>query len=225
MQFRIIQRDGPARIGEYAVEKTNVKTPNILYVHTDRFPSPHFADMLITNSKRHKEKPTLCLSNRDFYPKDLPKELLLSLMKNNKTESTKYCIVPGNSKLLDEAINGNPASLFIVAYAHQLFRQPKKFVEFIVNLREKIGCQKVIYLPAVGEPASFALLAYMGIDFFDSLHAIQSARANTLLFPTGGYNKNNLQELSCNCPTCTNVKGNPSDMDFQEILDHNYFTL
>ncbi len=225
MQFRIMKRDGPARIGECTVEKTTVKTPNIFYVHTDRFPSPRFADILITNSKRHKGKTTLRFSNHVFYPKDLPKELILSLMKNDNPESTEYCIVPGNSKLLDEAINDNPASLFIVAYAHQLFRQPKKFVEFMVNLQEKIGYQKVLYLPAVGEPASFALLAYMGIDFFDSLHAIQSARANTLLFPTGGYNKNNLQELSCNCPTCTNVKGKPSDMDFREILYHNYFAL
>ncbi|MBN2066416.1 MAG: DUF5591 domain-containing protein, partial [Candidatus Thermoplasmatota archaeon] len=225
MHFRTIQRDGPARIGEYKFKNTNIQTPNIFYIHTDRFHSPRFADVLITNGKKHKEKPTLQVSNRLLYAKDLPKELHRSRMKNDKKEHNEYHVLVGNNEIIDEAVNKNPASLFIVAYAYQLFQQPKKFVEFIVELREKIGYQKLIHLPGVADPSSLALLAYMGIDFFDSLSAIRSARAHTLLFSTGSYDKNNLRELSCSCPACTKVKVHPSELEFQEILHHNYFAL
>ena len=119
----------------------------------------------------------------------------------------------------------NPASFFIVANSFQLFQQPRKFIDFIAELRQKIGYQKMIYLPSVGDPTCFALLAYIGVDFFDSVSAIQAARDNILLFPNGRYNKDELEELPCNCPSCNKFKGKPSDISFQEILDHNYFMM
>lgn len=225
MQFSTIKRDGPARIGECTFKNDNVKTPNIFYIHTDRFHSPRFADVLITNGKRHKEKPTLQVSSHLLYAKDLPKKLHRSHMKNDKKKRQEYYILTGNDEIIDDEVNKNSTSLFIVAHAYQLFQQPKKFVDFIVELREKIGYQKLIHLPDIGDPSSFALLAYMGIDFFDSLSAIQSARTHTLLFPTGRYKKNHLQELSCSCPACTKAKVHPSELGFQEILHHNYFAL
>jgi archaeosine synthase len=225
MQFSVNERDGPARTGEFIIENKQVRTPNIFYVHTDRFNAPDFADILITNSKQQKGKPTLKISNHLIYPKDIPKELHLSAIKQHKKDNKDYYVIPGNKETIDDALKDNPASLFVVANAFQLFQQPKKFVDFIVELREKVGYQKTIYLPTIGNPSSIALLAYMGIDFFDSISAIRAARANTLLFPTGDYAKDDLQELPCSCPSCTKVKGKPSEMNFQEILNHNYFAL
>jgi len=225
MQFSVNERDGPARTGEFIIENKQVRTPNIFYVHTDRFNASDFADIIIANSKQQKGKPTLKISNHLIYPKDIPKELHLSAIKQHKKDNKDYYIIPGNKEVVDDALKGNPASLFIVANASQLFQQPKKFVDFIVELREKIGYQKTIYLPTIGNPSSIALLAYMGIDFFDSISAIQSARSNALLFTAGDYAKEDLRELPCSCPSCNKVKGKPSEMSFQEILNHNYFAL
>jgi len=225
MQFSVNERDGPARTGEFVIENKQVRTPNIFYVHTDRFNAPDFADILITNSKQQKGKPTLKVSNHFIYPKDIPKELHLSEIKQHKKDNKDYYVIPGNKETIDVALKDNPASLFVVANAFQLFQQPRRFVDFIVELREKVGYQRTIYIPSIGNPSSIALLIYMGIDFFDSISAIQAARANTLLFPTGNYAKDALRELPCNCPACTKVKGKPSEMSFQEILNHNYFAL
>ena len=225
MLFSVNERDGPARTGEFIIKNKQVKTPNIFYVHTDRFNAPDFAYIIITNSKQQKGKPTLKISNHLIYPKDIPRELHLSAIKQQKKDNKDYYVIPGNKEVVDDALKGNTASLFIVANASQLFQQPKKFVDFIVELREKIGYQKTIYLPTIGTPSSIALLAYMGIDFFDSTSAIQSARSNALLFPTGDYAKDDLRELPCSCPACTKVKGKASDMSFQEILNHNYFAI
>lgn len=221
MKLEVKKRDGPARIGELLTNNKRVITPNILFVDTNRFKAPNFANILITNDKRQKDKPILQISSQFVYPKDLPKELHLLNIKQDK----KYYVIPGKKDIIDDALKDNFAFLFIVANAYQLFQQPKKFADFIVELREKIGYQKMIYLPSIGDPTNFALLAYMGVDFFDSISAILAAKKGILLFSNGKYSKKELYELPCNCPSCSKFKRKPSDMDFKDILNHNYFTM
>ena len=225
MHFQIKRRDGPARIGELLVDNSKIITPNILFVNTKRFKAPDFADILITNNDSKNAKATLKISNYFVYPKDLSEELHLSAIKLQKKEKNNYYVLPGNKDMIDDALKDNPASFFIVANAFQLFQQPKKFVDFIVTLREKIGYQKMIYIPAVGDPNNFSLLSYTGVDFFDSLSAIIAARNKKLLFPTGQYHINEVEELPCSCPSCSKFKGELDKMDFETILNHNYYSI
>ncbi len=225
MQFSVKERDGPARIGELIVDRKRIVTPNILFVDTDRFKTPNYTDILIINNKRQKEKPTLQISNYFVYPKDIPKELHLLSIRDYKKDNEKYYVIPGNKNVIDDALKDNPASIFIVANALQLFQQPRKFTDFILELRAKIGYEKLIYFPSIGNPANFALLAYSGVDLFDSVSAILAARENTLLFSNGGYNTNELHELPCSCPSCSKSKDKPCNMSFQNILNHNYFAI
>jgi len=225
MQFSVKERDGPARIGELLVDRKRIVTPNILFVDTDRFKTPNYIDILIINNKRQKEKPTLQISNYFVYPKDIPKELHLLSIRDYKKDNKKYYVIPGNKNVIDDALKDNPASIFIVANALQLFQQPRKFTDFILELRAKIGYEKLIYFPSIGAPANFALLAYSGVDLFDSVSAILAARENILLFSNGGYNTNELHELPCSCPSCSKSKDKPCNMSFQNILSHNYFAI
>ncbi len=240
MQFRVKNRDGPARIGELLIEDNKVTSPNILFVNTSRFKAPNFADILITNdnlkigksvirigrnafsSLADKKDEDLSVNNYLIYPKDMPKESHLSSIKSNKNKSLCY-VIPAKKEIINDALKDNNAQLFIVANAVQLFFQQSKFVEFIAELRQKIGYQKMIYLPCVGDPSSFALLTYMGVDFFDSVAAIMAARNEILLFPTGHYKKNELNEIPCSCPSCSNIKS--SEMNFSQILNHNYYAI
>jgi len=225
MHFQIKRRDGPARIGELLVDNSKIITPNILFVNTKRFKAPDFADILITNNDSKNAKATLKISDYFVYPKDLSEELHLSAIKTQKKEKNNYYVLPGKKDVLDKALKDNPGPFLIVANAFQLFQQPKKILDFIVTLREKTGYQKMIYLPAVGDPNNFALLSYMGVDFFDSLQAIIAARNNMLLFQTGQNNVTELNELPCSCPSCSKFKGELDKMDFVTILNHNYYVM
>jgi archaeosine synthase len=225
MLLSVKKRDGPARIGELLIDNKRVITPNLLFVNTSRFKAPDFADIFITNNKPREKKPTLQISNYFVYTKDIPKELHLIAIKQYKKENKKYYVLPGNKDIINDAIKDNPAILFIISNAYQLFQQPKNFVNFIVELKEKIDYEKLIYLPSIGDPTNFALLTYMGIDFFDSISAITAARDSTFLFSNGRYNKNDLNELPCSCPSCSKYKGAPCDMRFKDILNHNYFVM
>jgi len=243
MQFSVKKRDGPARLGELVIADKKVVTPNILFINTSRFKSPDFADLVVTNQNIKTEKSALRIMNSVFspltgkiedelqiskymtYPKDLPDELHLATMKLYKKEKVTCYVISGNKGIINDALENNSASFFIVGNTVQLSHQQSKFVDFITELREKIGYQKMIYLPCIGDPTSLALLTYIGIDFFDSVSAILAARMGNLLFSTGKYNVNDLEEVPCSCPACSGFEGKPSEMNFQQILSHNYFAL
>jgi archaeosine synthase len=146
------------------------------------------------------------------------------LISNEKKKTTKP-ILNFTDELLIKRIENNYDPLFIIENAQQLLNQPKKFIDFIINLREEIGYQKAIYMPSVGNPINLALLTYIGIDIFDSTSAIIAARKNKLLFEIGELNKNDLKENPCNCPVCFNKFNDTKEMKFQDILYHNYHSL
>jgi len=116
------------------------------------------------------------------------------------------------------------ANLIIVKYASQLLNQHKNFVDYIINLRKKIGYQRAIYVPVVGDPTNIAIFAYLGIDLFDSTSAIIAARNKNLFFETGAVKKDDLKEIYCNCPICNKIK-NPKELSYEDILNHNYYTI
>ena len=243
MRFEVKNRDGPARIGELLIKDRKITTPNILFVNTSRFKAPNFADILLTNNNIKTERSTLRIGDDAFsslasevngelsinnyliYPKDVSKKLHLFAIKFNKKQMSNCYVMPSKKETINDALKDSNSSLFIVANAAQLLSQQSKFVEFITELREKIGYQKMIYLPCIGNPTNLALLTYLGIDFFDSMSAIIAARNNILLFPTGKYDKNKLNEIACNCPACNKINDKPSEMSYSQILNHNYFAF
>ena len=221
MKFCIKRRNGPARIGELIIKNKKIFTPGILFLNTKRFKSPSFANILISNEKSNQNKPTLQISKQFVFPKDIAEKI----NKKNIKQNNEYFVIPANIEILKDNIKENSASLFIIANASQILNQPKNFVDFIIALRKKIGYQKLIYLPSVGNPSNFALFTYLGIDLFDSISTIIAARKNILFFSHGEVNKNELNEISCSCPSCINLKNDPSKMEFDEILNHNYYAI
>ena len=237
MNFRVQNRDGPARTGQLIIDDKNVITPNIFFLDSPRCKAPEFSDIILTNKTRKTKIPTIriggsifsaadikkknkgLLNNYLISPKDVTKELHLSVIAHNK--NTECFVIPTKKELISEITKKNDAILFIITNATQLFSQQSHFINFITELREKIGYQKLIYLPCIGDPSSIALLTYLGVDLFDSFSAVMAARNETLLFPTGHYKKNQLPELPCNCPSCIKIK-NASKMNYNEILEHNY---
>jgi len=198
MQFIIKKRDELSRIGELIINSKRVATPNILFVNTSRLKAPVFTDIIISNTDLKTKNPVLKVTD-----KKLPDEFL-EIEEKHHFEFKKDVI--------------------IIKYAKQLFERPKKFVDFVVNLRKKAGPEKTIFAPGIAVPSNLALLTYISLDLFDSSRAIIAARNNTMFFSDGEYKTNDLTELPCNCPVCTSKK-NSSELTFEDILDHNYYTL
>lgn len=111
--------------------------------------------------------------------------------------------------------------IVIIKYASQLFDQPAKFVNTYLKIKSELDDNFAIYIPSICKPSNLSLLAYMGVDFFDSTFAIIAARKNFMLFQDGEFPLEDLKEIPCNCFICSKVK-NPSNMSFEQILNHNY---
>jgi len=157
MKYIVKNRDGPARTGHILIDNNKILTPNILFIDNKRFSAPTFADIVISNDSSKTKKPNIEISDYFFYSKDLSKELHQKTIKINKNTQKNICIIPCDIEVIDEAINDNSASIYILTNSERLFLQSKKFVDFIVKLREKIGYNKTIYLPSIAKPESFAL--------------------------------------------------------------------
>ena len=147
------------------------------------------------------------------------------ILITNENKLKKKPAIAFSEKLLIQRLEEKHDLIFIIKNAQQLLRQPKKLVDYIVNLKEEIGYQKLIYIPSIVNQSNLALLTYLGIDLFDSTSAIVAARNNNLFFEIGQINKNELNEIPCNCPICLNYSSNPKEMKFEDILNHNYYSL
>jgi archaeosine synthase alpha-subunit len=238
MQFIIKKRDELARIGLLKIEKNKIKTPNIIYPKIKDIKTPDFSEILLSKKKnpqkttlkvnrnfskiKQKDSEPFSIKNYFFYTKDSPRELHIENLKkiNNNQD---IILIPPKKEIISEYTKNKNSKFFIITNSSQLFQQPKKFVDFIFKLKEKINYEKNIYLPAIAEPQNMALLTYLGIDFFDTIQAIIAARNKQLFFPNGKYNLKEFDEIPCNCPICQKKDKNPNNLNFNDILFHNYY--
>jgi archaeosine synthase len=196
MKFYVKKRDELSRIGEIIIDDKKVVTPNILSVNTNRFKAFDNAEVILSNIEVKTNKPIL------------------------KFLQTPLKLKEKNFYHIDKK-----TGFIIIEYAYQLFKKSKNFIDLIINLRRKLGPEKIIYTPVIADPSNIGLLCYMGIDLFDTTSAIIAARNNNMFFSDKGYNTKDLIELSCSCPICNKVNKKPSKLSFQEILYHNYYML
>ena len=214
MKFQVKYRDGASRIGEIHIESDIITTPNILFIESNRIKAPSFSDIILSSIKKNHSKPYIYFNddllkiNSDFYFDIKDKEL-----KN---------VYVQNLEITEKEKNN---SIFAVKYALQIFEKTHNFSYFITKARENIGYQKPLYIPSIANPINISLLCYLGLDFFDSTAAIIAARNNILFFSHGLFKKDELFELCCNCYSCAKITKKPSEMNFKEILNHNYFSI
>jgi len=187
MSFKIIARDETSKIGEIKLNNKNIIFPNILFVDTDRFKSPNFSEINLTDINKNFDE-FLDLENKEFFFK----------------------------------FNSN---ILAVKYANQIFSQTKKFTKIIIENRKKTFYDSLLYIPSIAEPSNLSILAYMGIDFFDSTKAIINARKKTMFFCSGNIKVDDIIENPCTCQICSKLKKKPKEMTFEEILNHNYNIL
>jgi len=114
MRLKVKSRNGPGRIGELYIDNYTITSPNILFVNTKRFKAPYFSDFLITNESYKTNKATLKIKKNNYFPKDLSKNLLLSNIEFNKKDNEKYFVIPANKDIINEVLENNTSSFFII---------------------------------------------------------------------------------------------------------------
>lgn len=116
--------------------------------------------------------------------------------------------------------------MYILRNLNELISKPRQMAKFIVNVREKIQPDSLIYASGLIPPFYYPLLIYSGVDIFDTTLMIMEARRGRLLVEGGSKKIWELVELPCNCEVCethsvSEIIKMPSNERFYKLLQHN----
>ena len=93
------------------------------------------------------------------------------------------------------------AALVALQNLNELRGKPREFVRAVAGARHAIGPRPLLFAPAVADPASLALLTYLGIDLTDDFQAVAAASAGTFLYNFGSVAGG--LPGACHCAACS----------------------
>ncbi len=174
----VTDRSGPARAGRWLTGQSKVDFPNIMFHHSSVFPAPPYAEVTSGGQPRI----SIFLPGKEElagFEQHVIRPLDVGRDEAVMEEGTNAVVVRGK---LDKSLIGRTEEVFVLGNAFELRRDARAFVETMVSLRNAIGYDRLIYAPGIMEPSNLALLAYLGVDLFDSsLPLYQATRGKVLL--------------------------------------------
>ena len=110
-------------------------------------------------------------------------------------------------------------TVLMVANPEELLKRSRDLVEIIVRIREGINPNSAIYFP-FAEPSFIPLLAYMGVDLFDTVSGEFYARINTLLTPSMKYDLIQYKIYEMNASELEEYNKNTIKFVIREVQEH-----
>lgn len=213
--FEVLTRDGAARLGKLAQAGLDLATPGVLYVDTPRIAAPSWAPALLAQTKPAREVPWVQdrASRFSAIPRDSSAAAAI--------EADLPYTPAGGAALLQAAHEANVATraasewavlpvpadasgdVVVFGAARALFENPYTFSKHATVLRERTMAS-ALYAPGLGLPHEIALLAYLGVDLFDTTTLALESRRGRYLTPEGPVDPAALdpKDLPCTCPAC-----------------------
>jgi len=101
------------------------------------------------------------------------------------------------------------ADVVVIPNAFELRNDPRKLIESVMKIRERIGYNRLLCMFGIAEPSTIALLTYMGVDVFDDSLAKAAGSKNIRLVPEGeivsdkDVSEENIADLKKECALIT----------------------
>ncbi len=246
MFLEILKHDGPVRLGRLKHEDENLKldvaTPNFFSIATngislehDLYLASHRStisekNVLVDYGSLYEEKPILRLGILPEARAGLkaPREIAEQAVEKTIEFATKH---PGHGAVVQggkyvglrrksaEAFADRP--LLAIADGLELLEHPRSLVNIVTAVREAASPNTALYYP-FAPPHMFYLLAYMGVDLFDTGDCLLRASERMISTSRGHLRLDEISELPCTCSICRNKK--PEDLleDYNATLNHNF---
>jgi 7-cyano-7-deazaguanine tRNA-ribosyltransferase len=101
-------------------------------------------------------------------------------------------------------------------------------IKIIISSKKGLDPSKPVHLFGAGHPLIFPIAVALGCDFFDSAAYAKYAQDKRLLFPWGTEKLEDITELFCSCPICSNytiaeLKKLEEKQMIREIAKHNLY--
>lgn len=101
-------------------------------------------------------------------------------------------------------------------------------VRVTLAVKKHLPLDRPVHLFGCGHPMFFAQAAYLGCDFFDSASYAKFAESGRMLLTSGTVHLENLSELPCDCPVCSQTTADdlnalPQGERNLALMKHNLF--
>jgi archaeosine synthase len=210
--FEIHDRDSAARRGELRLAEP-VTTPGLVDEVLEDAGSrwtPGDADI-------EGDESTLTVLPHRAFPGGTPEEVEEAFAPEYPdVEFPSAAVVsPGTAK-------NHGTDAYVLSNAQELAGHARAFVAAVIETREAIPADTALYLPGVATPANVAVLAYAGVDLFDTDKAYLEGLQGKYLTTDGDAFLEDLTELPCACPACQTPR---SEFGPKECAEHNEHAL
>ncbi|MFQ5816044.1 MAG: hypothetical protein ACE5G7_06055, partial [Candidatus Hydrothermarchaeaceae archaeon] len=233
MFLEILKHEGPARLGKLKHEDQDVKveitTPNFFSIFSEEALLEH--DVYLTSHRSTLNKENLVVDYGSLYEEKpisrfgilpdervglkVPREMAEYSVEKTLEFAAKYpgyaAVVQGG-RYVDlrrecaEALKDRP--LLAIADSMEFSSNPRLLIDIVTTVRDVISPNTALYYP-LAPPHMFYLLAYMGVDLFDTGDALLKARKGIISTPRGHLRLDEIGELPCTCSICRD--GRPED--------------
>lgn len=85
---------------------------------------------------------------------------------------------------------------------HTALADPRKYVGWLVRLKERLPPDIAFYAPATAVPSNISLLCYTGFDLFDFTAVDLASARGQFCLPEGVFPGDLMEEGVCSCPGC-----------------------
>jgi archaeosine synthase len=91
----------------------------------------------------------------------------------------------------------------MVAGWHTAIENPRTYVDWLINLKDKTPVDTAWYAPASALPSTVSILCYSGFDLFDYTAVDLKSAQERFCTPEGDFPKDAIRSGICSCPGCT----------------------
>jgi archaeosine synthase len=207
--FEILDRGGLGRLGRWAFEGREVRTPAVLFVHRARAPAPAFAEALLVAERSDDPRLQIRVSGSFFAPRtpesptDLPpdKGLPQSVAEIDLPQSP----ISGSLAVLtsdEDFQEATKADASFLANGPEFAREPREFVASAARARETVGPSKVLGVTGLATPSNLAVLVYAGADVLDSSRMLLDSARGVFHTADGSLPLAEADRAACGCAAC-----------------------
>ena len=159
-------RDGVARIVNWKVDDKEVQTPALLWPDVPQYPAPEWAILRVTQ-KRTGQGIEIESAGTWFYPRETAGGLVLESPQPAPTTTVQVLDVSPELAVFHDA--GGWSS------------DPSKLVPAWIDAKRKATSGRLMWAPALGTPANYALWVYLGADILDASPLMLAAMRGQVL--------------------------------------------
>lgn len=159
-----MHRSGVAHSARWSSGKLSSVTPNIAFLRSPSRDAPDFAELVLDT----EEGTRMSFASQPDQPIFALPDSLFPVRSRRKGEEPDGGCFAGSDPASEEMRASEQGEVLVLENAFELRRDARAFVSALASIKEKVGYARLVYAPGMMDLSNLAVLAYLGVDIFDS---------------------------------------------------------